>query len=536
MLRHSRPLIGGSWQAAVCAPVARAVRSMYIKMLLRSATMEVTPPMTPETATSETDNWIQQLGQSLDQQRGCVREFLTSQQQRLQKAEAELADQLRQLTDQLTADRQETSRTRGDLQQQSEQIARETQALQSLRDELAARQADFQQLYEQSGQQQAALAEQIRQQQGQLDSRWEELTRRQAEIDEAHAQLQHDRQVLQLAQGEHDSVNKQLAADRKHVEEERAALQDRNAADDSALREELKTAQRRETQLTEEIRSLQSQCEKLQRDLAERPADGQGDSEELGRTMAECDMLRVQLKDTEGRLAETQQRLAEAPQGEPMGDEELQRRYETAMEDVRKLRQQNEQQQRKLDKAPASSDSAVSGGSLDWEAEKERILAALDAEDSGGTDEEDDEERAEERLNIQRVTERTDKILSEKKREIEELQQLLQDQSTNVGAVAIGAAALGEMLDSDAIVVEERENLKSLQVEWKDKLRKAEVDISMERAKIGRERVELEEKIRLLQEHGDAIDASKEGTDSNEPARGRWLEQLGLKNSSKESQ
>ncbi len=492
MLRHSRPL-GGSWQAAVCARMARAVRQYDIVMLLRSATMEATPlttseMATSEMATSETDNWIEQLGQSLDEQRGRVREFLTSQQQRLQKAEGELADQLRQLTDQLTTDRQETSRTRGELQQQSEQIARETQALQSLRDELAARQADFQQLHEQAAQQQEAFAEQIRQQQGQLDSRFEDFTRRQAEIDEANAQLQHDRQVLQLAQGEHETLARQLAADRKHLEEER---------------------------------------EKLQHELAERPADGQGDSEELGRTQAECDMLRVQLKDTEDRLAETQQRLDEAPPGEPIGDEELQRRYETAMEDVRELRQKNEQLQEKLNKAPASSASAVSGGSLDWEAEKERILAALEADESG-EGAEDDEERAEERLRIQQVTERTDRILAEKKREIEELQQLLQDQSTNVGSVAIGAAALGEILDSDALIQEERENLKSVQKEWKEKLRQAEVDISMERAKIGRERTELDEKIRLLQEHGGAIDAAGEG---NEPVRGRWLEQLGLKSS-----
>ena len=67
--------------------------------------------------------------------------------------------------------------------------------------------------------------------------------------------------------------------------------------------------------------------------------------------------------------------------------------------------------------------------------------------------------------------------------------------------------------------------------ELREKLSRAEIDISMERAKLARERAELEEKLQRLErektQHGpsasDAEDVRQSGP------RGNWLSRLGLK-------
>ena len=105
-----------------------------------------------------------------------------------------------------------------------------------------------------------------------------------------------------------------------------------------------------------------------------------------------------------------------------------------------------------------------------------------------------------------------------------ELQSLLASQSGNLGAVAVGAAAVGQMIDQDTVVQQQRETLKRLQEQWMDKLREAEIDISRERAQLARQSVELDEKRRALEmlHPGGEAEAGALG-------RGRWLARLGLK-------
>ncbi|HUT88500.1 MAG TPA: hypothetical protein VMY37_03330, partial [Thermoguttaceae bacterium] len=200
-----------------------------------------------------------------------------------------------------------------------------------------------------------------------------------------------------------------------------------------------------------------------------------------------------------------------------------------AMEDLRELKARNAELESQLTQAQARGARAPSavGGALDWEAEKKRILAALESD----FDEEDEEQKGE-RLQLEQVVQRTNQILAEKKREIADLQQLLADQSSNLGGVAVGAAALGEIFDQDAVIREQRDNLKKLQGEWEEKLRQAEVDLSVERAKIARERAGIEEKIRAMEERGgrretDPRSASPQAPEK--PSRGRWLARLGIK-------
>ena len=73
------------------------------------------------------------------------------------------------------------------------------------------------------------------------------------------------------------------------------------------------------------------------------------------------------------------------------------------------------------------------------------------------------------------------------------------------------------------------QKLETMQEEWREKLRKAEIDISVERAKIARERAELEEKIQTLSQARISDETDEDdGENGKKPKRSRWLARLGL--------
>jgi hypothetical protein len=226
------------------------------------------------------------------------------------------------------------------------------------------------------------------------------------------------------------------------------------------------------------------------------------DPNEVAAVREHRDRLAEKLAETEKRLSQASERLAsterqlaqtwhEAPEG--VAVEEYRRRCETAQEGLRALKARNEELVRQVQNRPSPvvKDERPSGSVLDWEAEKRRILAALEAEND-----EEDEPAKKARLEIEEVLRRTDVLVADKNREVAELQRLLEDQSANLGSVAVGAAAVGGILDHDAIIQEERGNLVRAQAEGQEKLRKAEIEIAIERAQLARQRAEIEEKLR----------------------------------------
>ena len=168
----------------------------------------------------------------------------------------------------------------------------------------------------------------------------------------------------------------------------------------------------------------------------------------------------------------------------------------------------------------------MSSPGLDWETEKRRVLASLEADDL-----DDSPTSREDRSNVQNTIRISDRIIAEKDREIVELNQLLEQQSGNIGDVAIGAAAIGATLDNDELVQQERERLVVLQQEWTEKLRKAEVEISVERATFAREKAafatQKQKIINLLEKHNLSLD-DIEDEPKVEVRRGRWREKLGI--------
>lgn len=454
-----------------------------------SATME-------ELATSTNESWAGQFARTLADHRARVQEFLGAQRLRLQKAQADLAEQMERLGQELEQD--PSAEARDDLRRRTEEVARQTENLSRLQEEIQLRQAEWDKAQQRAVQHLNHLAEQVHREQDELARRREELEQCQTRVDAAAARVHHDQQAFALQREEHEAQVEHVAALRQTLEKNLATVE-----------------------------SLRAQYEQSQQQAAAAGAD----PAELASLREERDRLAQRLSETEQRLPPLVAQLSEAEEqltrlrnaaGGNDSADDYRRRYEMSLEDMRELKARNQDLERQLARAKANPASGPAPGQrLDWEAEKMRILAALEADFDS-----DDEEDRKERLRIEEVIRQTDQVLAEKDREIDELKQLLENQSSNLGAVAVGAAALGEILDKDAIVQEERNNLRRLQQEWEEKLRQAEIEISVERAKIARQRAELEGQLHAADPG--ASHAQAEEPASGKPAHGRWLSRLGL--------
>jgi hypothetical protein len=198
--------------------------------------------------------------------------------------------------------------------------------------------------------------------------------------------------------------------------------------------------------------------------------------------------------------------------------------------ELRRLEEQNTELERqvavsrtaaaRLDRQPGQS------GRLDWEAEKRRILAALEADTDG-----DDQARRDERLRMQDVVRATDEAIAAKDCELRELSERLAEQSRAVEAGDSDSVSVEQAMANDAALRDERQKLQLLQAQWQEKIRQAEVELALERAAIARQRAELEGRDPPA---GEIVpDPPTTPPPAGEPAappsaRGRWLARLGL--------
>jgi hypothetical protein len=206
--------------------------------------------------------------------------------------------------------------------------------------------------------------------------------------------------------------------------------------------------------------------------------------------------------------------------------EELSSRYSRAMDEIRELNARSSELRRQLQVASARprdvgpSPQLENGG--DWESQKLRLLAELESNDKL-------EEAVDRRLRITDVTALTDRIIADKDREIEDLRHLLDAQSGSLGSVALGAASLEHVFDQDDTIREERQRLQQVQNELHEKMRQAEVEHSMERARLARREVEVEEQLHSGEPQRAAADADANAlAPTGRPVRGRWRAKLGL--------
>lgn len=352
-----------------------------------------------------------------------------------------------------------------------------------------------------------------------------ELVENRGELESATKKLRLDERGLAQLRRECEANAEELAYHRQRLQQKLAELElererlDTERAETKGQRQRI--AHQLKSERAENRRLFEQQCAELDQRRA-----ALADAENIARQLDEAQR---QLCQVEARLNEPQPPPA-AEQSEELRQAlaDMTRRYELAMEDLREQKRALAEMEKQAAGAPRAAPAAGQGDKLDWESQKQRLLAALEAD---ADDDEDDDERRQERLTMRQVIDRTDAALAAKDREIEDLRLLLSAQSTNIGEVAVGAAAFAEMLSADEVVRGERERLQQLQLEWEEKLRQAEIELSVQRAKIARERAEIEERQRLLEQQQPdrpSSDASDTGKNAK-PQRGRWLARLGLK-------
>jgi len=234
--------------------------------------------------------------------------------------------------------------------------------------------------------------------------------------------------------------------------------------------------------------------------------------------------------------------------------EELEYENEELECDNSELRRQNEELARKVADASVQrsikSTNSLSSESLSWEERKQLIFRQME-EDSFDADTfithtiqkhlSDDKtaEQADELISefdpisyIDELNQELDRLtrdVARREKEIRELNHLLEQRpEPNQEGIAIGAAAIANMVDSDELIQEERYRLQKLQVEWEEKFRQTEIEASLERAKLSRERQELIKRTAELEEQLEHMRHDIRQAEQADGHSRKWLAKLGL--------
>ncbi len=389
------------------------------------------------------------------------------------------------------------------------ELATQQESLRAERDALEAERASL-------AAESLSLNEQL---QAQADAKQSHESELAAQLAEAQKHVTDERATWEHERGSIEEQRRLLAKERDELATALDAARSeltaaRAMAGAAAERDELQ--QKFELAL-HDVQRLRGRVAELEQELASRPAVDQTESVELVHLRAERDAMAE-------RISELEQRPATPEDGDAAQERaDLQRRFELAVEDVRDLKKKNAQLESQLVVASTGAAPAtVGGGGGSWEAMKKRMLASLEVEGDDG-----DEERSEERATIESTIRITDEALTRKDQEIAELKSQFAD---GVPAEPNESEAVRQLIDADAVITEHRARAAQLAEEMQEKLRAAELEISVERAKIVRETSHLED----LKAEIDAQRASGEFPTApgapgavQQPKR-RWLSKLGL--------
>jgi chromosome segregation ATPase len=309
----------------------------------------------------------------------------------------------------------------------------------------------------------------------------------------------------------HESAYNELKIAHEKLERELAAVREstRPLADLEDLQHKFDLA-------LADVQKLKHENGDLREELAGRPEANDQESPELVAIRTERDALAA-------RVDELEQAATAADSTSDQDADDLNRRFQMAVDDVRQLKQENAQLREQLAKAPPSGGGGAHVGSNDWAAQRARLVAMLEQEDGDGPL---DAARKKERASIQSTIETTDRILAEKEREIAQLQSARQSQDRSDRADDTARDA-EQCLNADELIAAERGRLATLQAELEGKLRAAELELSVERAKLAREQSALKERLFDLQKIESQAGPAAEPVDHKQPRR-RWLSALGL--------
>jgi hypothetical protein len=468
---------------------------------------------------------------SLEQSRDSAAEQIESLQSELQTLRDESANRLAKAESQGAANDNE----------RAVEITRLTKVLEDLRAAWLVEQSAFEAERDELKQQVAALLaaeqeSQSKRSEHEVESRTEidrltkELAATRADwaAEQSALELARDELAKQFAKLQVDEKNgradwaKQLNDFEEKLRNQQSAWNDQRtewSVARATLEVERDSLQQKFELAAEDLQRYRERVGELEQDLSRRPEATQADSAELVALRAERDALADRIEQLEQQPAVQ----VDADAEQQMAD--LQRRFEMAVEDVRELKTKNAQLEAKLASGERVSGRSGDSGALDWEAQKRRLLASL--EDEGDTS--DEPERHQERLRIESTIEMTDAVVAEKDVEIAELKAQLA-QGGSVGAVADDKAReqqVCKLVDADEVIAEHRKRTADMERDMEEKLRAAELELSVSRAKIARERVELDEMRADLESRRANMVPDGAPSAPGAPKR-RWLSKLGL--------
>src|SRR5262249_4397111 len=135
------------------------------------------------------------------------------------------------------------------------------------------------------------------------------------------------------------------------------------------------------------------------------------------------------LAESDKHLTETQHRYTELEKQQVEGmpansqlQEDLQRRFEMAVDDVRQLKRRIAEMEEEQSQNPRAAPSRVADdGPMDWESTKKRLLAELENDANQPADKATMSE--DERLTVEGAIRITDQMVIERDQQIEELRQ-----------------------------------------------------------------------------------------------------------------
>jgi hypothetical protein len=288
---------------------------------------------------------------------------------------------------------------------------------------------------------------------------------------------------------------------------------------DRVTSEELDEA-RADLAQSRKLLSVRARELKQLRNLIAEQTNGEGGID-IAALLETLSQMRLERDELIERIADAERSVEHSNSTEAEQLSDLQSRFDDASQEVRDLKAKNADLQNGQETPPGDVATGVmsvvaSSASFDWEQQKQRMMQELES-DLDTTDEQDQETR----VSIEKTIRITDQVIAEKDRQIAQLKAQIESGVESDNEVK----AANVDFDSDTQIREEREKLASLQDEWREKMRQAEIDISVQRAKLAREHSELEAKLRAAEESAPSEPTGKPATKQT----GRWLSRLGLK-------
>lgn len=304
-------------------------------------------------------------------------------------------------------------------------------------------------------------------------------------------QLQQLEQKLETLEQENQGLSEQLSQ-----AEQDSTDRTRTQALESEEREELES----------QLEQLKKQVDELESEKASLQEAAESDNSNVEAT----DAIAQENQQLHQRLVELESQLESA--GSQRSDDESERVRElkelltAAKDEIESLQATNEKLNFQIDEKEDDANEPVNPEDMSWEDRKRLIMQQFeDAEDDS----------SDKKMEVDDIIASTEQALETKDRVIQELQQRLQSKQSDSP----------NPVDLDEAVQQEREKLQKMQAEWQDKIRQAEIDLSAERARLARERTQIE---------GKQSQAKPEAESKTGGRTRKWLDHLGLREQKKQ--